>query len=112
MICDKQNGPFRIGRLEILDPVNIHQVVRREIDPQGTNVPLAESPEPLPRTEIHPMRQPKARSFGARENPDFATRWHKWRPFFRDVGSSSGDRFVGHTRSDSLTKHARHMTNS
>ena len=68
MISHKQERSFRIGTIDILDPENVHQVVSREIDPERSDMPLAKSPEPLPRAKIHPMREAEPGPLGPAEN--------------------------------------------
>ena len=70
MIGNQQNGTAYICVFEIVDPENIHQIVRGDIDPERAYMTLTERPEPLPNTQIHPMREPKPRPLNAAQGFD------------------------------------------
>src|SRR5438309_1144987 len=70
MIGDQQNrsGPIRI--LDMLETINVHQVVGRDMNPSRAENPLAPSPEALPKALIHAADQAESEPLKSGENAD------------------------------------------
>ena len=71
MIGYQQQGPRVIDSFNILQAVNAHQVVSRDVNPARAEETLAPGPETLPLPEIHPMSKTEREPLEGRKYRDF-----------------------------------------
>src|SRR2546421_396327 len=68
MISYQHDGSRVIDGLDMLQTINSHQVIARDVNPAGAEEILTPGPETLPATQVHPMRHPKGEALEARED--------------------------------------------
>src|SRR6185436_7332735 len=107
MICDEKQGAIRIGRFDIFDAEDIHQIVSRDINPERADMSLAKCPEALPGTLIHPTREAKPQLFHSIEHADLRlVRKGRLSDLESVSGRLGGNEFIRHTRKNSVYRPA------
>ena len=71
MISNQQNRSGPIRRLDVLETINIHEVVSREMNPASAEHALAPGPEALPAPLIHAVRDAEGEAFEGRQDGEF-----------------------------------------
>ncbi len=60
-----------IDGFDILEAIDVHQVIGRDVNPAGAEHTLAPGPEALPTTLIHAMRDAKSETFEVGKDCEF-----------------------------------------
>ena|SRR5215218_3385912 len=68
MIRDQQEGSIVRSGLDVLEAVDVHDVVSREMDPAGAEGALTPCPKSLPGALIHAPHKAKSETFKGRKN--------------------------------------------
>src|SRR6185436_17488983 len=71
MIRYQQDRTRVIDGLDMLEPIDTHQVVCRYSNPARAKNVLAPGPETLPSSQVHPMGKAKGETFKGREDCQF-----------------------------------------
>src|SRR4030095_12751966 len=77
MVRYQDHRTFVIDRFHILQTINLHQVVSRDVNPAGAEHTLTRGPEAFPASEVHAMGDPKSETLEGGEGGEFFGSWKK-----------------------------------
>jgi hypothetical protein len=83
-----------IDRFHILQTINLHQVVRRDVNPAGAEDTLTPRPEAFPAPEVHAMGDPKSETFEGRKRSELFSAGLKWKVSYFDNRGAVFEQFT------------------
>ena len=95
MIGDQHDGSRVIDGFDMLQAVNSHQVISRDMNPARAEKTLTPGPETFPATQIHAMSNAEGEALEGREDGEFFVRRHDCFWIFRHIEGAHVIRVIG-----------------